>query len=342
MPNRLRKAAVALGLSTVIMAPAVHAAGEVNVYSYRQEFLIRPFLDAFERETGITVNVVFAKEGVLERIKAEGENTPADLVLTVDIGRLKAHKDAGVLQPLRSDVLEGRIPAKFRDPDGEWFGLSVRSRVLYVSKERVAPGAIARYEDLAEPAWRGKVCARSGNHPYNVALVASMLAHRGEAATRVWLDGLVANFARPPQGNDRAQVKAIMEGVCDVAIGNNYYMGHMMTNEKQPEQKEWAASARILFPNQEDRGAHVNVSGVGLVKWSKNKDNAIKLIEFLSSDFAQEMYAKVNFEYPVKDGVRWGELNEAWGRFKADDLSVGRIGELSLAAQKLVDEAGWQ
>jgi iron(III) transport system substrate-binding protein len=308
---------------------------------YRQEFLIRPFLDAFENQTGIAVNVVFAKEGVLERIKAEAENTPADVVLTVDIGRLKAHKDAGVLQPIDSEVLQRHIPAKFRDPDRQWFGLSVRSRVLYVSKDRVMPGEIESYEDLAKPEWQGRVCVRSGSHAYNVALVASMLAHRGAAETKRWLEGLVANLARPPQGNDRAQVKAIMEGVCDVAVGNNYYMGHMMTNEKKPEQKEWAAAARIVFPNQGDRGTHVNISGAGVVKWSKHKENAIKLVEFLSGNLAQEMYAKVNFEYPVKDGVRWGELNESWGRFKADDLSLATIGELSLEAQKLIDEAGW-
>lgn len=340
----MRKLLSRFGALAAVAATAVpaYAGQEVNVYSYRQDFLIRPFLDRFTEATGITVNVVHAQNGMLERLKAEGENTPADLVLTVDIGRLQAHKDAGLLQPIRSEVIERNVPPQYRDPDGAWVGLTTRARVIFHAKDRVKPDELATYEDMADPKWRRRICMRSGSHRYNVALVASMIAAHGEAATEAWLEGLVANFARKPQGNDRAQVKAIKEGVCDIALGNTYYMGNMATNDEHPEQKQWAAASAILFPNQGDRGTHVNISGAGVVKHSKRPQNAIKLIEFLSGAEAQEMYAKANFEYPVKDGVAWHPLVESWGRFKADPLRLARIAELSPLAQMLIHRAGWQ
>ncbi|PIW27873.1 MAG: iron ABC transporter substrate-binding protein, partial [Rhodospirillales bacterium CG15_BIG_FIL_POST_REV_8_21_14_020_66_15] len=230
MPHtkRLLAAVTAAAVTAVASAAAVQAADkEVNLYSYRQPFLIKPLLDAFTKETGIKVNVVFAKKGMLEKIKAAGDNSPADAVLTVDIGRLYALKEAGVLQSVKSETLEKNIPAHFRDPEGQWFGLTARARVALVSKERVKPGDLTSYEDLAKPEFKGRICTRSGKHAYNVALIASMIAHHGEEGAEKWLKGVKANLARKPQGNDRAQAKAVFEGVCDVAISNNYYMGKM-------------------------------------------------------------------------------------------------------------------
>ncbi len=336
--------ALVLG-AIVAVAPiggTARAAEEVNLYSYRQPFLIRPFLDEFTRRTGIRVNVVFAKKGMLERLKREGPNSPADAVLTVDISRLKAHADAGLFQPVTSEILERNIPPQFRDPDGLWFGLTLRARVIAVSKDRVPEGAIASYEDLADPKWKGRICVRSGGHVYNRALVASLIAAHGEAGAEKIVRGIVANFARKPQGNDRAQAKAVYEGVCDVAILNSYYYGKMKFNEKKPRQKKWAAALRLVFPNQDGRGTHVNISGAGVAKYAKNRDNAIKLIEFLSSEFAQRLYASRNYEYPVNPRVEWDEEVASWGRFKADSVSLRRIADLSPAAQRLIDRVGWQ
>lgn len=316
-----------------------HAAekGVVNIYSYRQPFLINPLLEEFTKQTGIKTKVIFAKKGLIERVAAEGKLSPADVLLTVDIGRLSAAVEKGISQPVNSDVINGNIPAKYRGAKGDWFGLTIRSRVVYASKERVAQDAIT-YEELADPKWRGKICMRSGQHVYNVAMIASMIAHNGAEKTRTWLKGLKANLARKPSGNDRAQIKAVYSGLCDLAIGNTYYMGKMLTNEKKPEQKRWASNVKLLFPNTKSRGAHVNVSGMVLAKHSPNKSSAIKLMEFLSSEKAQKIYSKVNFEYPVKDGVAWSDLVKSWGEFKADDLALDKIAELRKAASLLVDE----
>ncbi|MCY3825719.1 MAG: extracellular solute-binding protein, partial [Nitrospinae bacterium] len=225
----------------------------VNLYSYRQPFLIKPILKAFTEKTGIKTNIVFAKKGMLEKIKA----TPgaADAVLTVDIGRLHDMDEAGLLQPVQSKVLEQNIPSSYRHPKGHWFGLTLRGRVIYASNERVKPGAITRYEDLADPKWKGKICTRSGKHVYNVSLFASIVAHSGEAKAKKWLMGLKSNLARKPQGNDRAQAKAIHAGECDLALANTYYMAKMATNKKNKAQQEWAKAVYIIFPNQKDRGA---------------------------------------------------------------------------------------
>jgi iron(III) transport system substrate-binding protein len=325
-----------------VYGPAASATQEVNLYSYRQPFLIQPFLEEFTKRTGIKVNVVFAKKGMLERLKREGRNSPADAILTVDISRLKAHADADLLQPVKSAVLERNIPAQFRDPGGLWFGLTLRTRLIAVAKDRVKEGEIRRYEDLADPKWKGRICVRSGGHVYNRALVASLIAHHGEKKAEELVRRIVANFARKPQGNDRAQAKAVYQGQCDVAIINNYYYGKMKFNRKKPEQQKWAAALRLVFPNQGDRGSHVNISGAGVTKYAKNRDNAIKLIEFLSGKFAQTMYASRNFEYPVNPKVPWDKEVASWGRFKVDRLSLRKIADLSPAAQRLIDRVGWQ
>ncbi|MEE8393354.1 MAG: Fe(3+) ABC transporter substrate-binding protein [Rhodospirillales bacterium] len=313
------------------------AAGEVNLYSSRQPFLMDPLLKAFSEETGIKVNMVYIKKGMLERIKAEGANSPADLILTSDIGNLNNHLRAGLLQAVESPILSANIPAQYRHPDGFWFGLTTRARVIFAHKERVKPGEVKSYEDLAAPHMKDRVCTRSGKHVYNVSLLASIIAAKGEAAAEAWAKGVKANLARKPQGNDRAQVKAVFQGECDVALGNTYYMGKMMTNEKSPEQKDWAAAVRVVFPNQNGRGAHMNISGTGVTKSARNKDNAIKLIEFLTGDKAQKIYAEDNFEYPVKAGVALHPLVAAWGTFKADEAFLSNVAQQRTLATRIMD-----
>ena len=316
---------------------AALAAEEVNLYSYRQPFLINQFLNHFTEQTGIKVNVVYAKKGMLERIKAEGRNTPADAVLTVDISRLSALADANLLQPISSPILHKNIPPQFRHPDGLWFGLTLRARVVYAHKNRVQDDEIMTYSDLTKPRFKGKVCTRSGKHAYNLSLLAAFVDEKGEKAAEDWARGLKSNLARRPKGNDRAQVKAIKEGLCDVSLGNTYYLGKMETNEKNPEQKEWANSVRLLFPKLGGKGTHVNISGAAMTKYAKNKLNAKKLLEFLSSSVAQKMYAEQNFEYPVKPGVAWSSRVKSWGIFLPSDANLAKIAKHRLKATKIMD-----
>ena len=327
---------VAAGLTIALGAGA---AEQVNIYSYRQPFLIEPVLDRFTEETGIETKVVYASKGLNERLQREGRNSPADLVLTSNTSNLMELVDKGLTQPVKSDVLQKNIPAQFRDEDGDWFGLTTRARLIYASKDRVKPGEITRYEELADPKWKGRICTRSGKHPYTLSLVASMIAHHGEAETKQWLQGVKANLARKPQGNDRAQVKAISEGECDLSLGNSYYFGNMITNTEQPEQVDWAKSVNLVFPNQQDRGTHMFISGAALTKHAPNRANAVKLLEFLSGEQAQYLYAEKNFEFPVRPGTERSELiREYMGEFKEDTLSITEIAEHVPAASRLVDE----
>ncbi len=338
----MKKTLTAVALSAIIASPVATAADEVNIYSFRQAFLIKPLLDAFTEETGIKARVVFSKKGLLERLEHEGRNSPADVLLTSDIGPLYDAVGKDLLQPIDSDLLDKNIPAKYRDADGKWYGLTSRSRIIYASKDRVAEGEIKTYEDLADPKWKGRICTRSGKHTYNLSLIGSMIAQHGEADTQQWLKGLKENLARRPQGNDRAQVKAVKEGVCDLALGNSYYFGKMITNDKKPEQKEWAQSVNLIFPNQGDRGAHMNISGAGVTKHAPHKEAAVKLIEFLSSDKAQQIYAEANFEFPVREGSKRSELiNKYMGEFKEDGINLQRIAELRDTAAKMVDKVGF-
>ena len=327
---------LALLAATLVSGTALAADNEVNVYSYRQPYLIEPMLKEFTKETGIKVNMVYAEKGLVERLKREGELSPADVVLTVDISRVMEVVNAGLAQPLQDAVLEKNIPAQYRDSDGRWFALTLRARAIYSSKDRVGPLPLSfTYADLADPKYKGKVCVRSGKNAYNVSLVASMIAHQGVEKTRAWLEGVKANLAQKPQGGDRDQVKAIKEGVCDLALGNSYYLGKMLEDDKQ---KAWAESAIINFPNQQADGTHVNISGVVLTKYAPNKDNAIKLMEFLSGDTAQHMYAEVNYEYPVKADVAPSELVASWGTFKADKLPLETIANNYNQALQMIDE----
>ena len=309
-------------------------ASEVNIYSYRQPFLIEPLTTAFTDKTGIKVNIVYLRKGMIERMKAEGKRSPADVVLTVDISRLSALVDAGLTQQVVSQILSTNVPEKYRDPAGHWFGLTTRARIIYVSKERVRTGEIKSYEDLADPKWRGKVCTRSGLNAYNLALTSAIIHHHGEDYAKKWLDGFKQNLARKPQGNDRAQVKAIWAGECDLSIGNTYYMGKML---KDPEQADWAKSVNIVFPTFEGGGTHVNVSGIGMAKFSPNKDNALALMEFLSSGEAQEIYATANFEYPIAPGTKVDDLVKSWGSFNADTVNLMTIAKLRKKALKLTE-----
>jgi iron(III) transport system substrate-binding protein len=328
---------LALGL-TLIISSTLSFADEVNIYSYRQPFLIKPLFDAFTKQSGIEVNVVFAKKGLAERLVREGKNSPADLVFTTDIGRLNEVKEKGVVQAVDSKVLAENIPAQYRDDNNQWFGLTTRTRSIYVSKERVDLAQLQSYEDLANPEWKGRICTRSGKHPYNLALIASMIAHHGEAEAETWLKAVKSNLARRPQGNDRAQVKAIKEGVCDVSLGNNYYFGKMISDE---EQSVWADAVHLTFPNQNNRGTHVNISGMALTKSAPNKANAIKLMEFLSEELAQQIYAEQNYEYPVNPKVAPSGLVQSWGQFKSDKLSLTTIATLRKDAAKLVDKVAF-
>ena len=335
---RLAALGAAIVTSTALALPTTaRADGEVNVYSYRQPYLVKPLFEAFTKDTGIKVNVIFAKKGLIERMAAEGRNSPADVLLTVDIGRLTSAVKNGVSQTVSSPVLDKNVPATYRDPAGHWFGLTRRARVVYASKERVEQSAIT-YEELADPKWKGKICIRSGQHVYNVALIASMIAHHGEDKAKAWLKGVKANLAGKPSGNDRAQVKRVYAGECDLAIANTYYMAKMALNDKQPEQKKWAASVKMLFPNAADRGTHVNLSGVILAKHAPNRDNGVKLMEFLSGDTAQSIYASTNHEYPVTDGVAQSEMVKSWGKLTADTLSLEKISKLRDRASQMVDE----
>ena len=309
-------------------------ASEVNIYSYRQPFLIEPLTTAFTDETGIKVNIAYLRKGMIERMKAEGKRSPADVVLTVDISRLSALVEAGLTQQVVSQTLSTNVPEKYRDPAGHWFGLTTRARIIYVSKERVRTGEIKSYEDLADPKWRGKVCTRSGLNAYNLALTSAIIHHHGEDYAKKWLDGFKQNLARKPQGNDRAQVKAIWAGECDLSIGNTYYMGKML---KDPEQADWAKSVNIVFPTFEGGGTHVNVSGIGMAKFSPNKDNALALMEFLSSGEAQEIYATANFEYPIAPGTKVDDLVKSWGSFNADNVNLMTIAKLRKKALKLTE-----
>jgi len=314
---------------------------EVNVYSYRQPILINPFFEEFTKNTGIKVNVLHAKKGLLERLKAEGADTPADVVLTVDISRLSQFVENDVLQRIESSILESNIPSYLRDTDNRWFSFSKRARIVVISKERVDPKSIKRIEDLSKPEWKGKICTRKGSHVYNRSLLASIIAAHGEEEAEKWVKGLVKNLARKPEGNDRAQVKAIYEGVCDVAVINTYYFGKMKFNEKDIEQKNWAKAINLIFTNQNDRGNHINVAGGGVVKYAKNKENAIALLEFLTQPNAQALYSTMNYEYPVNPLTELSDELKSWGSFKEDQLPVEKLAELAPIAQKIIDRVGW-
>ena len=318
------------------LIPMIYSA-EVNVYSYRQSFLVEPLFAKFTERTGIKVNTIFAAEGLIQKMQMEGRNSPADLLLTSNSTRLVEAEELGLTQSIQDSILEKAIPSIFRDPAGNWFGLTIRARLIYASKERIQENDIT-YEELASSKWNRRICSRSGKHDYNIDLIASMIAHHGEEGGKLWLKGVKENLARRPQGNDRSQVKAIYEGQCDISLGNSYYFGAMMAD---PEQQEWAGSVKLLFPNQENRGTHVNISGMALTKYAPNRDDTIKLMRFLVSEEAQKIYAEVNYELPVRRGVDLSPLLKPYEGFKSDEIPLIDFIQYRKGASILVDQVGF-
>jgi iron(III) transport system substrate-binding protein len=323
-----------------LTAAATAGAAEVNLYTTREPGLIQPLLQKFTAATGIKVNTVFVRDGLAERVAAEGRRSPADLLMVVDIGNLVDLVDRGVTQPLRSSVLEAAIPAQLRDPQGQWFALSLRARALYASKDRTRLTQI-RYEDLAKPEWKGKLCVRSAQHPYNTALIAAYIAHHGEAAAETWLRGVKQNLARRPGGGDREVARDILGQLCDAGLGNSYYVGRMRSGSGGPEQKKWGEAINVVLPTFENGGTHVNISGAALARNAPNRDAAVKLLEYLVSDKAQQEYAALDFEYPVKPGVKPAPLIAALGTLTPDTLSLQQIAAHRKAASLLAERIGF-
>ena len=315
-------------------------AESINIYSHRQPFLINPFLRAFEKETGIKSNIIYSTKGLAQRMLAEGKRSPADVVMTVDISRLNVYADKNLLLPIQSRELLKNIPSHLRDKKNRWFGFSKRARILAVSMNRVDISKLKKIEGLADLRWRGRVCTRPGSHVYNRALLASVIAANGEKSAEKWARGLVRNLAQRPQGNDRAQVKAIFQGVCDIAIINSYYFGKLK-NSKIPEQRKWTKNVRIVFTNQDGRGNHINISGGGVARYSKNKDLAVKFLEFLSQEIAQKLFTKINYEFPGNPNIGYSKELLSWGSFSEDKLPIGKIADLAPAAQRIIDRVGW-
>jgi iron(III) transport system substrate-binding protein len=328
----------AVASAVVAAGPALAQSGDVNVYTYRESKLIQPLFDAFTRETGIKVNVISASSGLEQRIKAEGANSPADVLLTVDIGRIEDAVRAGISQPMKSDVLDKIVAPQYRDPEGHWYGISMRARVVYASKDRVQETALS-YEDLADPKWKGKICIRSGQYIYNNVLFAAFIVHHGEAKTEEWLRGLKANLAQKPSGGDREVARDIAAGKCDIGVANTYYWALMLN--KEPERKAWAEATKVILPKFQNGGTHVNLSAVVLARYAPNKANAMKLIEWLVGDEAQHMYADLNYEYPVRPGITVNPTIAGYGKLNADTIPLSKIAEYKKAAANLVDKVGF-
>jgi iron(III) transport system substrate-binding protein len=319
-------------------APAALAQGDVNVYSYREAKLIQPLLDAFQKDAGIKVNLISASSGLEQRIKTEGDKSPADVLLTVDISRLEDAVQAGVTQPIKSAVLDKAIPAQYRDPEGHWYGVATRARVVYASKERVKQDAIT-YEELADPKWKGKICIRSGQHMYNNALFAAYIARHGEAKAEEWLKGLKANLAQKPSGGDRETARDIAAGKCDIGVANTYYWALM--NDVEADRKPWAEATKVILPTFAGGGTHVNMTGVVLTKSAPNKANAMRFIEWMVTPKAQEMFANLTYEYPLLAGVPVNKTIAAYGKLNPDPTPLAKIAASRKAAANLVDKVGF-
>ncbi len=327
----------------LLAAPSIlRAAGEINLYTSRHYETDEALYNNFTSQTGIKVNRIEAKaEELMERLKAEGANSPADLFITVDAGNIQRAQEAGLLQAVQSEVLTKAIPAHLRHPDGSWFGFSKRARVFAISRERMKPDAATTYEALAEPAMKGKVLIRSSSNIYNQSLMGSIIAAHGEDGALEWAKGIVANMARAPKGGDTDQIKAVAAGEGDIAVCNSYYLGRLI-NSTKPEDQEVASKVQIVFPNQDDRGTHVNISGGGVARNAKNVDGATKFLEYLVSEQAQEMFASGNVEYPVVAGVNLPAPLDAFGDFKEDQLVAQQYAALNSKAVELMDKAGWK
>ncbi|MEM8844334.1 MAG: extracellular solute-binding protein [Pseudomonadota bacterium] len=327
-----------------LFAQPLLAQDELNVYSARKEALIKPLLDQFAEQNNVTVNLVTSKaDALIQRLLSEGKNSPADVLITVDAGRLYRAKKAGLFQALDPKIFSEYAPPQYQDPEGYWFGLSMRVRMFVYDPNKVDPSKLSSYESLASPEWENKICIRSSNNIYNQSLVASLIAHHGIDNTQVWANEFIKTFARKPQGGDRDQIKAVAAGQCELGIVNTYYLGQMLTGTK--EEQTAASKVKVFWPNQKPPhadGAHVNVSGIGVTKHAKNPGLAIKLIEYLYSDESQAWYANVNFEYPVRSNIPINDILTSWGEFTADTINLDQLGILNGEAVQVMDRAGWR
>ena len=338
--SNVSRLAIAIALAGA--SGLAYADGSVNVYSARHYDSDQAMYDAFTEQTGIEVNVLQGdSDQLIQRIKREGEASPADIMMTVDAGRLWRAEEEGIFAQVDSEVLNERLPESMRHPEGDWFGFSQRVRAIFYNPETIEPEQVDSYEKLADLSLKGKICIRSSNNIYNQSLLASMVEHHGEEGAEEWAQGVVDNMARDPEGGDRDQIKGVASGECDVAVANHYYYVRLLTSDDADE-REAAESVQILFPNQDDRGAHVNVGGAGLVKGAPNHDNAVAFLEFLASDEAQELFAVGNHEFPVVEGVAVDEVLGSWGEFKKDEVNVSVLGENNPEAVKIFDRVGWR
>lgn len=339
---KLSKTVLALSLVAFSFLEVGNAHADVNVYSSRTEALIKPLLNRFTAETGIEVNLLTGKDdALLTRLQMEGKASPADLFITSDVARLYRAKTAGITEAVESETLNKAIARQWRDADNHWFALTSRARPIIVAKDRVDPSELARYEDLADARWKGRICIRSSSNVYNQSMVSSALIANGEEATLNWLKGLVANFSRPPAGGDTDQLKAVAAGQCDLTLANTYYLARLAASNKA-EDREVAAKLSVFWPNQSDRGTHFNISGIALTKSAKNTSEAIQLMEYMVSDDAQRWYAEVNNEYPIVTNVEASDQLKSFGAAKADSVSLYKLGELNDESLRLMDRAGWK
>jgi iron(III) transport system substrate-binding protein len=322
---------------------AAAEADTVNIYTTRQEVLIQPVLDAYRAASGAEVNVIFIKEGLVERLKSEGANSPADVVLTADVGYILEADEAGLLQPIASDAIEAAVPAAYRQSDGRWFGFSLRARPIMYARDRVDPAELSSYEALADPKWRGRICVRSSSNVYNQSLVSSLIVADGAEATEAWAKAFVSNFARDPDGGDRDQIMAVAAGECDIAIANTYYLGGMLRDDDNPEQMEAAQAVAVFWPNQDGRGVHVNVTGGGVVAHAPHRDAAVRFLEYLVTEEAQRLFADIVNEYPIVAGMAPNETIAGFGTFKADSVPLEQLGgDVRRQAVEIMDRAGWK
>jgi len=331
------RASLALVAATFLSGTA--SANEVNIYTTREPGLIQPLLDAFKASTGITVNTVFLKDGLAERVASEGASSPADILMTVDAGNLVDLTEKGLTQPVESKTLNEAVPEQLRDAKGNWYALSLRARVVYAAKD-LELDAI-NYEDLSDPKWKGKICIRSGQHPYNTALFADYIAHYGAEKTEAWLTGLKANLARKAAGGDRDGAKDIVGGICDIAVANSYYVGLMRSGKGGDEQKGWGEGIKVILPTFKDGGTQVNISGAAVAKNAPHKEEAVKLLEYLVSDEAQKIYAEANYEYPVKPGAPVDAIVKSFGELNIDKVPLTQIVSHRKEASELVDKVGF-
>ncbi|EOZ91969.1 Ferric iron ABC transporter, iron-binding protein [Indibacter alkaliphilus LW1] len=342
LKNILKTTAIAVFGAIMFSCGSGEKEEVVNVYTHRHYEADQQLFDKFTEATGIKVNVVSASaDELIQKLELEGASSPADILITVDAGRLHRAKEKDLLQAINSETLETNIPSKYRDPQGSWFGLTYRARILAYSKERVNPESLSTYEALTDEEWKGRVLTRSSENIYNQSLLASIIAHHGKDGAEEWAAALLANMARDPKGSDRDQVKAVAAGEGDVAIVNTYYIG-IMLNDSNEEERKAAEKIALFFPNQNDRGTHINISGAGVTKYAPNKENGIKLIEFLSKAESQEFLANINFEYPVNPNVEFSPLLKGWGEFKSDDLNLSVLGENNSDAVVIFDKVGWK